>query len=72
MAKKVKADIQVSGSGPMTTVYLFTPLTKRGARVLKAVVGDDAQWLGGSLAVEHRFARDLADGLTHNEGLVVV
>jgi len=63
------ADIQVSGGG---SVYLFTPLTEAGRSALtESVASEPWQWLGGSLAVEHRFAGDLAQAL-QADGLVVI
>jgi hypothetical protein len=63
------ADIRVSGGG---SVYLFTPLSEAGRSALTETVASEPwQWLGGSLAVEHRFAGDLAEAL-RADGLVVV
>jgi hypothetical protein len=63
------ADIQVSGGG---SVYLFTPLTEAGhAALTEQVASEPWQWLGRSLAVEHRFAGDLTAAL-QADGLVVV
>jgi len=60
------ADFRISGGG---TVYLFRPTTTEAYQHLEAHVGGDAQWVGFSLAVEHRYVEDLAarlraDGFT--------
>jgi hypothetical protein len=46
-----KADFEISGGG---TVYLVTPLNQTAAEHLEAVVSSESQWLGRSLACEHR------------------
>lgn len=53
-------DIKVTNHG---TVFLFDPRTDAGAEWIAANVSDDALWFGGSLAVEPRYARDLAQGM---------
>jgi hypothetical protein len=61
-------DVRVSNLG---TIFLFTPLTEEGKAWMDENVEDDAhQYFGPSLVVEHRFARDLADGMV-NDGLQV-
>ena len=47
----------------MASVYLITPLTKECQEWLKENVSEDAQYLGLSLAVEHRYVEDLIGGL---------
>lgn len=62
MSKKV--DIHVHGDGPMTSVFLFEPITKKGERWIREnVAAESWQWLGRNLAVESGFARDLAEGM---------
>jgi hypothetical protein len=55
------ADFKVQNEG---TIYLFRPLTDAAAAHIEEHVGDDAQFFGGALVVEHRYARDLAVQLT--------
>ncbi len=64
---KVDADVLVSCEG---TIFLFTPITPRAKEWICASVQPDAQWLGASLAVEHRYAADLAAGM-HEAGLTL-
>jgi len=45
------------------SLWMVTPNTRRASTHLAASVGDEAQWLGGSLAVEGRYVADLAAGL---------
>ena len=61
------ADLVITNEGP---VFIFQPLTDKAREWLEeAVESDPYQWLGNSLAVEHRYAALLAeeaqkDGLT--------
>ena len=59
-------DIEVHNDG---SIFLFVPMTDAGEEWLRA--NTDGMWLGGALAVEHRYARDLADG-AQADGLVLV
>jgi len=59
-------DIQVQNYG---SIFLFVPLTEAGEEWLRA--NTDGTWFGGALAVEHRYARDLADGAIE-DGLILV
>lgn len=59
--------IAVSNHG---TIVLFRPVNEVGRRWIEDNVGDDSQWFGDALAVEHRFAFDLIDGMT-GDGLEV-
>ena len=45
------------------SILLFRPLTDAAREWLEEHVQEDAQWFGGALVVEHRFAGDLAVGL---------
>jgi hypothetical protein len=63
----IKADFRIEGGG---TVYLFRPLTETAREHLETNVQSDAQWFGDALAVEHRYARDLAAQLAE-EGYVI-
>ena len=66
--RKAKADVLVSGGG---TVYLFQPVTRAArAWVEEHVQLAGWQWLGPAFAVEHRYAQDLAAGMS-GDGLVV-
>lgn len=67
---KAKADIEVRGGG---TVYMFTPLSIKATLWLQKHCPPDGehQYLGISLACEHRYAGQLAAGM-QNDGLVVV
>lgn len=66
MAKKI--DVAVSNHG---TVFLFALLTDRAREwVDENVQAEGWQFFGGSLAVEPRMARDLAQGML-NDGLEV-
>lgn len=51
-------DVQDHGS-----IALFRPLSKAAQEWIESNVADDAQWLGGSLAVEPRFASYLIEGM---------
>ena len=53
-------DIQIENHG---SLFLFRPITDEGKEWLKESVSEDAQWFGNALAVEHRYAGDLAEGV---------
>lgn len=55
-----EADFLVQNEG---TIYLFRPLTAAAAAHLEENVQEDAQWIGGALVVEHRYAPALAVAL---------
>lgn len=55
-------DYLVHGPG-MSTVYLVSPQNPRAHKNLTDNVGEDAQWMGNSLAVEHRYIGPLAEQL---------
>lgn len=52
------------------SVWLVRPLTEGGMEHLLENVEADAQWFAGALAVEHRYARDLARALEGNGYIV--
>jgi len=60
-------DVLVCNEG---TVFLFCPLTSRGKEWIEEHVQPDALWFGNALAVEHRFAWGLAQGMK-DSGLVL-
>ena len=62
-----KPDITIQNHG---SIVLFAPLTEAAREWLDMNVQDDAQWFAGALAVEHRYAGDLANGMMA-DGLVV-
>lgn len=57
------ADFRVSSDAFPATVYLVTPLTMDALEHLRAHVDVEAQWLGRSLAVGHRYINDLMSAL---------
>lgn len=48
------------------SLFLCIPNNDEAREHLEENVGDGALWYGGALAVEPRYARDLADSLTAN------
>lgn len=56
-------DVQVIGCG---TIFLFQPLSDAAREWINEHVQEDAQWFGDALAVEHRFACDLARGMAED------
>lgn len=60
-------DVRVANHG---TLFLFTPLTDAASAWIAEHIPEDAQWLGRSLVVEHRYAMDVAKGMT-GDGLVL-
>ncbi len=61
-------DVEVRNHG---SVFIFTPKTEAGREWINLHVDEaEWQWFGGGLAVEHRYAGDLADGMA-GDGLVV-
>jgi hypothetical protein len=55
------SDFEIQNHG---TIFLFVPLNDAADLHIRENVQDDAQWFGGALVVEHRYARDLAQQLT--------
>lgn len=45
------------------TLWLVLPLTPVATDWLESNVEDSAMWMGGALVVEHRYVRDLVDGM---------
>ena len=56
--RKPKPDIRVHNEG---TIFLFEPLTAAGSDWIHTTAPEEALFFGPSLAVEHRYARDVAD-----------
>lgn len=61
-------DVQVENHG---SIFLFEPLTEDAHEWIEEHIPEDATWWAGRLAVEHRFARDVAAGML-GDGLEVV
>jgi hypothetical protein len=61
------ADVRVAGGG---TVSLFLLLTAEAHLWVEEHVSEDRQMLGAGLAVEHRYAANLAAGM-QADGLIV-
>lgn len=60
------ADFELNNEG---TISLLRPLTSRGRDWLDEKLGDDKQWFGDAVVIEHRYVDDIvtgirADGLT--------
>lgn len=69
MAGIIEYDVQVENHG---TIFTFALLTEAAREWVAENVGDEsAQFFGGALAVEHRFAADLAEGMIV-DGLAVI
>ena len=64
---KRKADISVTGGG---TVYLVDWLTAKGKAWIAENLPDDAQRMGESVVVEHRYIGDIVRGMV-DDGLLV-
>jgi len=58
--KKVKVDVVVSGGG---SIYLIDWLTAKGKAWIAENLPNDAQRLGNSVAVEHRYIGDIVQGM---------
>lgn len=56
--KAEEFDVQDEGS-----IVLFKPLTDEAREWLECNVQEDAQWFGGALVVEPRYAANLAQGI---------
>ncbi len=70
MAKKKLPEVpdaQVLNGG---SVFLVTPHTDAAREWIKKNVGEEAQFFGYSLVVEHRYIDDLVEGMC-NDGLIV-
>ena len=64
---QTKPDVVVSNHGSIVTLAL---LTKEAQDWVSDHIPDDAQWFGGQLAVEPRYAGNVIDGM-EGDGLVV-
>jgi hypothetical protein len=60
-------DVEITGGG---SLYLFLLLTDQAREWVEEFVSRDRQMLGCGLAVEHRYAAALAEGM-QADGLVV-
>ncbi len=57
------ADVLIHGNGS-DTVFLVEPITQAAKEWLtENVAYDDATWLGGNLAVEHRYIGHIVAGM---------
>ncbi len=61
-------DVKVVTKGG--TIIMFRPITQEGKDWIKENTDSDAQWFGGALAVEYRYASDLLEGMQKG-GLIV-
>ena len=61
----MSVDCQVENHG---TIFLFRPVSDNAKDWLEE--NTDGQWWGGGLAVEHRYAMDLALGM-QDEGFIL-
>jgi hypothetical protein len=61
-------DVRVENHG---SIFLFQPLSSAAREWIDQNIPDDAQFLGTALAVEHRYAHDIAEGM-QADGLEVV
>lgn len=62
-----KPDVEVRNEG---SIFLFVPLTEDANAWIEANIGDEAQFFGNALVVEHRYAENIAHGMQEG-GLVV-
>ena len=53
-------DVSVQNEG---TIFLFVPHTDVARDWIAEHVAEEAPYFGDALVVEHRYARDLADGM---------
>lgn len=60
-------DVMIVNHG---SLYLFEPTTVKAQEWLRENVSEDSQWFGDALAVEPRYASDLANALIA-EGFIV-
>lgn len=67
MTNTAQADFEVYGGG---TVYMVSPLNATAKEFLYARLGEEAQFLGEAVAVEHRYIADLVTSL-RSEGFLV-
>jgi len=55
-----KADFKVENHG---SLFLVTPLHLKACQHLTENIGEDSQWFGNALVVEHRYIENLVYGL---------
>lgn len=67
MTSNAQADFEVYGGG---SLYMLQPLNATAKEFLYARLGDEAQFLGEAVAVEHRYISDIVANL-REEGFVV-
>lgn len=67
MTNTATADFEVYGGG---TVYMLAPLNATAKEFLYERLGDEAQFLGEAVAVEHRYIGDIVEDLRANGFLV--
>lgn len=60
-------DVTIDNHG---SLFLFRLNTEAAKEFVEEYVAGDAQFFGGALSVEHRYAYDLAEGMVEN-GLTV-
>jgi len=65
--KRRQVDVTVDNHG---SIFLFHLHTKDARQWVKDFVDEEAQWFGGALAVECRYAGDLVGGM-QGAGLIV-
>ena len=51
-------------------IFLFRPLTDAAREWFNEWIGDEAQWFGGALVVEHRYVAGIYEALVES-GLTV-
>lgn len=67
MPNTEQRDITIDRSG---TIFLFTPRTERAEQWMRDNLADHAQFIGPSLAVDHRYAEPLTEGMLE-DGLTI-
>jgi hypothetical protein len=65
--QQLTPDVRVDNHG---TIYLVRPVSGRAAWWIDEHVRKEFQWFGGSLVLEHRYARDLIE-LMREAGLLI-
>ena len=55
-----KSDFRIENHG---SIFLFDPQNAQSEDHLRGNVSEEAQWFGGALVVEPRYAADLAEAL---------
>jgi hypothetical protein len=62
-----KADFQINDEG---SIFLLLPLTEAGKGWVEEHIPEDAMTWGEAIVVEHRYIRDIAEGIL-TDGLTV-